>query len=141
MSDSPISADVDISSVKTEKSSNHKRRIPNQNHPLLTREQCKVVAKRLMELRKHKLQRVDIEAIFSVNGYENPRVTWQATVVYDSPVLNTEEKMITWMIDYDKAWMQKHPANGPLNDSKGTCNSCGTELRFKLVCPCCNKII
>jgi hypothetical protein len=138
MPDSPISTDVDTSSVKTEKSSSKKRQ-PNQNYPLLTREQCSVVAHRLMELRKHKLQRVDIEAYFSVNGYENPRVTWQATVVYDSPVLNTEEKIINWMIDSDKAWMQKHPANGPLNDSKGTCNSCGTELKWKLVCSHCDQ--
>lgn len=135
---SPVTIEVDTASVKTEKP---KKRLPNQNYPLLTREQCMVVAKRLMELRKHKLAQVDIEAIFSVNGYENPRVTWQIIPLFNGSVFTNEEQMVDWMIQMDEEWLQKHPPTGPLNDSKGQCNSCGTELKFKLVCTCCNKII
>ena len=138
MSDSPVTVDINVTEVKTEKP---KKRQPSQNYPPLTREQCMVVANRIMELRKHKLEQVDIEAIFSVNGYENPRVIWQVTILYRGSVFKTPEQMVDWMMQYDADWLKNHPPTGPLNESKGTCNDCGTELRWKLVCTHCNKII
>ena len=138
MKDAPITADIDTATVKTEKP---KKRLPNQNYPPLTREECMIVAKRLMRLRKHKLQQVDIEAIFSVNGYDNPRVIWQIIPLYNGSVFTNEDQMVDWMIQEDDKWLRSHPPTGPLNESKGQCNTCGSELRFKLVCTCCNKII
>jgi hypothetical protein len=138
---SNVTVDIDLKTTAAPKKNHHQ---PNQNYPALTAQECRVVADKVMALRKesNSLSHEDVAARFPSSDYDNPRAPWQAPTLYRSPIFQNPDMMVDWMLKYDTDWLKKHPPiNGNGSSEKPPCKVCGTELKFKLVCPCCNKII